>query len=341
MSTRVTLVVSCLLSFLALSAGVAHATYPGRNGRIAFVQGPDIYTMNPDGSDVRQLTNLGPDRDSFWESWSPDGTQIAFTEYTVPNFSQGQLWVMNADGSDQHLLIADPDLNDERPSFTPDGSSVIFNRCRLDRPGTCALYQISVTGGGLTAITNFELGIGDKSAKYSVNGSLALISFERDGILSAIYGYPPSGLSRITAAALGARQPDWSPDGETLAFASHYGISVNEEIWVVSADGKALHRNTKNGEDYFAGPHDFHPSWSPQGDAIVFERDAPDFSTLDIVVMKADGSGTTRLRTLRPSAHMKRVSADLKRGSGRDPSGHRLQQIEEGGGLPQWGVATP
>src|SRR5436305_99020 len=125
MSTRLTLVVSCLLSFLALSPGVASATYPGRNGRIAFVQGPDIYTMNADGTDVRQLTNLGPDRESSWESWSPDGTQIVFTEYAASGALHGQVWLMNADGSNQHLLIADADLNDERASFTPDGSSVI------------------------------------------------------------------------------------------------------------------------------------------------------------------------------------------------------------------------
>ena len=40
----------------------AHATFPGKNGRIAFLIPPDAYTMNPDGSDVRQLTKLGARR---------------------------------------------------------------------------------------------------------------------------------------------------------------------------------------------------------------------------------------------------------------------------------------
>src|SRR5215831_12149345 len=84
----------------------AAAAFPGQNGRIAFIQGPDVYTMNSDGSDVKQLTNLGPESSAFWESWSPDGKQIVFNEYKPPDFL-GQLWLMNADGSNQHLLLAE------------------------------------------------------------------------------------------------------------------------------------------------------------------------------------------------------------------------------------------
>jgi Tol biopolymer transport system component len=62
---------------IALITVPAHATFPGKNGRIAFVQGPDIYTMNQDGSNVRQLTAL-TDGGAFWVNWSPDGKQIVF-----------------------------------------------------------------------------------------------------------------------------------------------------------------------------------------------------------------------------------------------------------------------
>src|ERR1035438_7605692 len=50
--------------------------------RIAFVQanaqtpGGDIYTMDPDGTNVRQLTNLGAGNGAGPESWSADGRQI-------------------------------------------------------------------------------------------------------------------------------------------------------------------------------------------------------------------------------------------------------------------------
>jgi len=54
---------------------VATAAYPGANGRIAFEQGGNIYSIRPDGSDRRQLTT---DARSRSPRWSPDGRLIAF-----------------------------------------------------------------------------------------------------------------------------------------------------------------------------------------------------------------------------------------------------------------------
>jgi len=344
MNSRITLPALALIAFLILGVGQANATFPGKNGRIAFVQFPDIFTMNPDGSDVRQLTNLGPDRFAFWESWSPDGKQIVFNESSSADFRY-ELWLMNADGSNQHVLLAEPDFHNEGPSFTPDGSAVIFTRCRLDVPDTCSLYQIDVTGGGLTAITNFELGITEWRPKYSTNGSLEFQGVGLDGIVCAIYlgGDSLSGQRRITPAALWAHMPDWSPDGKKIAFSTHCSGDSNlqnQEIWVVNAEKRSLNRLTKNGDDYFAGPHDFSPSWSPQGDALVFERDAPDFSSSSIVIMKADGSSSKNLLTLRPSARTNRSLSNRIHGLARESAKRRLKEIEEGGVLPQWGV-TP
>ena len=181
-----------VLGTLLLAAALpAHATFPGKNGRIAFILGPDLYTMNPDGGDVRQLTNLGPDDSAFWESWSPGGKQIVFNEYRAPDFL-GQLWLMNADGSNQHVLLADTDFDDERPSFTPDGNSVIFSRCRLDIEA-CALFQVEINGGAIRAVTDFELGVQDFSPQYSSDNRLAFTGVARQGIICAIELTDPRG----------------------------------------------------------------------------------------------------------------------------------------------------
>jgi len=329
-------------AFFIASSIPAFATYPGKNGRIAFVNGPDIYTMNPDGSDVKQLTNLGPDNFASWESWSPDGKHIAFTQYQPPDYL-GQLWIMNSDGSNLHLLLAESDFSDSRPSFTPDGSSVVFSRCYPDPDQGCGVYQVGLAGGPLTDITNIELGIQDNTPQYSVNGRLVFTGVGRGGIICAIYlrSRDGEGLRQLTPAPLSPRQPDWSPDGNRIAVSSHCSNPQNEEIWMLATDGNGLRQLTNNGTDYFAGPHDFHPSWSPQGDAIVFERDAPDFSSSAIYIMKQDGTSCRKLFTLHNSARSNYSRANQIKGRLRSTvTSRNPTQIEDGGALPQWGVAS-
>jgi hypothetical protein len=74
--------------------------------RIAFVMSPrgrlhsraDIYVMNADGSDLRQLTDTV---DSSAPAWSPDGSQIVFVR------NEGhELVVMDADGSNERVLAS-------------------------------------------------------------------------------------------------------------------------------------------------------------------------------------------------------------------------------------------
>lgn len=336
-------VIVTLALCICLFVAPAHAAFSGKNGRIAFIFGPDVYTMNSDGSDVKRLTNLGPDSSAFWESWSPGGKQIVFVEVNPPGLTE-QLWLMNADGSNQHALLSEENYNDERPSFSPDGRSILFSRCTLDFE-PCALYQIGVDGRGLNEITKLDAGgVRDVSAEYSPNStSIAFTSTGRDGILCAIYlqTAPATEPFRLTPPAVTARQSDWSPDGTKLAFSSHCDAQdnpQNQEIWVVGRDGTDLHRLTKNGDEYFAGSHDFFPSWSPEGDAIVFERDAPDFSSSAIYVMNADGTGCKERLVLRRS---QRSAAEIRSMHAAHRLGRRrhVREIEIGGALPRWGVA--
>jgi TolB protein len=68
--------------------------------RIAFDRSDDIWSMAPDGTDVRQLTS-SPGSDVH-PVWSPDGTQIAFSSDRGDGIDH--VYVMSADGSDQVKL---------------------------------------------------------------------------------------------------------------------------------------------------------------------------------------------------------------------------------------------
>ena len=102
-----------------------NAEYPrwSPNGRLlVFSSNPSfdqqqIWTVAPDGSDLTQLTHGDPGNPSFEPDWSPDGRQIVFAHF-LPHGFFTQLVVMNADGSDAHVIWQGADHSyDMRPDW--------------------------------------------------------------------------------------------------------------------------------------------------------------------------------------------------------------------------------
>jgi len=341
-----------IMLLLATLTRPARATFPAKNGRIAFIKAVDslnavvgdIFTVNPDGSDAKQLTYFGSSGASVgYENWSPDGRHLVFQLFD-PNTGLGQLWLMNSDGSSQHPLMNDPSFNDAQPSFSPDGSQIVFARCG---PTNCAIYRVGTDSTGLAALTPFDVNpdVFDFDPGYSPDGNtIAFTSSARDGILASIYFMNADGsnIRILTPPALEGWISDWSPDGTRVVFSTNLFTGVlDEEIWAINADGTRPTRLTNNNRDYrgyFAGPHDINPSWSPQGDAIVFERDAPDYSSSAIYIMNADGSGE---RSVLHGIRRTTPKTPPRSGNGAGKAGHgRFKLVQPEGIIPRWGAAT-
>jgi hypothetical protein len=97
--------------------GVAQAAYLGQEGRIAFVRGQNIFSIEPGGTGLSQLTSDG--RDSG-PRWSPDGQDIAYLDH-------GNLWIMHANGSHKRRITrAAPGHFDSRPTWSPNGRYLAF-----------------------------------------------------------------------------------------------------------------------------------------------------------------------------------------------------------------------
>jgi len=82
----------------------------------------EIFVMNPDGTDVQQLTSHAA-TDAAPE-WSPDGKRIAFQSNRDGN---DDIWLMNADGSGL-VQLTDNSVRDAKPSWSPDGKRIAFHR---------------------------------------------------------------------------------------------------------------------------------------------------------------------------------------------------------------------
>jgi TolB protein len=281
---------------LAAMDSPARATFPGTNGRIVFDSGRagdgtgNLFTMNPDGTDVQQLTfysaaqgQAGP------QAWSPDGRTIVYQ-------LNDALYLINADGTDQHALLGEPKLADILPSFSPDGKRVLFSRC-LPNFKACSLWTITTDGRKLTPLTRFDpkQGVLDLNGVYSPDGhTIAFWSLNRDGETDAIYlmNADGSGIQAIAPTiGLEGWEPDWSPDGSTLAFVSDCCGTVPSQIYTVHPDGSNLTQLTQ------PPTHNINPSWSPQGDKIAFTSYTADFTTVSIDTMNPDGTAKTPLQT--------------------------------------------
>jgi Tol biopolymer transport system component len=151
---------------IALPTGLAAANdspdWSPDGSRIAFASNRSdlvawrLYTMRPDGTDVRPLTqNPVPWHNERRPAWSRDGSKVAYVSGPgrIPPVTNSEIFVVDADGSNDRRLTR-TDEADVTPSWSPDGRLVFARQFGMLRPEIYILpagrgAERKLTGGSL------------------------------------------------------------------------------------------------------------------------------------------------------------------------------------------------
>ena len=237
----------------------------------------DVFKVRPNGSGLARVTQTSADETSV--TASPDGTRLAFTR-TVEAECVGcdeRLEVTNAAGGAVVTIpLAAPTdgiRQDQDPSFSPDGSSIVFSRWNSSVGDAARLYRVAAAGGDATPLGLVGTAPAWGPARVAYQGpkgvatvapdgsgnrrlaGLALtdegpVAWSTNGRLAVLRTSPPLA---ILIPSTGRRIPlpgfsmpiehgaglAWSPDGTKLAFVAADRDGVGD-VWTVNADGTGL-----------------------------------------------------------------------------------------------------
>ena len=203
----------------------------------------DIFTVSPDGADIRQVTK-GPGLNGT-PSISRDGKRIAFA--STRGGDKYQLYTMNADGSHVTRLTNDQTVAYFNPQFSPDAKRIVYYAEKGD--GKDQIWVMNSNGSNKTLLT---ANIGHNIFPgWSPDGKKIIFSSSKrdpdsagsyiDGSFLYTMNADGSGLKKLgNIKSFFAR---FSPDGKKIAYIS--GRFPETQIYVANADGTGSVKITK------------------------------------------------------------------------------------------------
>ena len=207
----------------------------------------DIYSANREGKGLKQLTTaLGYDAEG---AYSPDGSKIVFcsirdaynrdylTDKEKVKFKHdlayfGEIYIMNADGSDQKRLTFLPGY-DGGPFFSPDGKRIIW-RHFSEKGDTADVFTMKLDGTDIHRLTEF--GAMSWAPYYHPSGEYVAFASNKLGFTNfEVYLVDTAGTRepvRVTFTDGFDGLPVFSPDGKQLAWTSNRTENKKSQIFI-------------------------------------------------------------------------------------------------------------
>ena len=238
----------------------------------------ELYLMNPDGSELVNITNNRADDISG--IWSPTGEQILFASDRDRSFGSWDLYLMDPDGENVRPVFG---KSEERrhPEWSPDGKYIAYTRT----VGGLGYIYIATSDGK----NEERMAIGGTPAWSPDGTEIAYVVRVAPEILNIYilnvrtgkqkHFFPPDDIST-------AREPAWSPDGDKIAFMWHQKRPQDDgEIYTLNRDGTGLKELVNHPEEGVTAP-----VWNPDGKGLVYSQRVGKWETHVFKIMLADGT---------------------------------------------------
>ena len=229
----------------------------------------DVWVMDVNGSNQVRLTAFEDDRlDDYHPTWSPDGAQLAFVRGKVPPGADGKLWVIDADGSNGHVLLDAPLVS--FPVWSPDGTRIAFDT------GDWPEVRVRMLGLSSGAVTDIVAG---HLPRWSPDSTRLLVSLtEGSGGFGIVDLDAPNRLQVLRSTGWAAA---WSPEGQRVLF-NDAGLTAGspddataEPVLQAPPAGEVIAGFTESGIPFLVVRHD-------DGTLTAVEAVSPHLATGDV-----------------------------------------------------------
>lgn len=231
----------------------------------------EIYVVDRDGGNLKPLTANDGIQD-YAPTWSPDGTQIAWER-------QGDIWAMNADGTNQHQLTFG-DTDERSPAWGP--NTIAFNS---DQGGSDDIWQMGADGGNQTQISHSWRA--ERDPNWSPDGSkLVYTRYDELPVRGDYYMTSENLVVHTVGEETGQAitddwyddyDPSFSPDGTTIVYRKSIWLGNDRTATPRGRTPQVLHLINADGTNERVLSEDVEaidPDWGPVAQTLP-QNDPP------------------------------------------------------------------